>query len=573
MLRRSTNQLDTPAQKGCAIGFFAIFALVGLAVGLGLGYALLGTVQPYFWAPTPCTIVDSQRIEPGVESTKGRTFVIRYRYRFNGGDYTSDQFSAGIQESLSTSKIERLLLTHPVGSESRCYVNPKNPSEAVLNRTGVWVAFFLLIPGIFFTIGVGGIISTLRSKKGPAAIGQRTPKQSSGHAASLVVLGVFGLVGGALTWFFGVSPVLTWQAAKSWPATPCEILSSSVGVHHSSGKNSSTTYSTDIVYRYRIGGREFRSDRVSLFMGSSSGREGKENTVARYRAGSAATCYVNPQDPLDTLLDRSLPWFVWLALIPALIFLGCLSGIFNTLRKMIRESGTVGEAGGIAPPSLPGVPPTLPGAAPSLSTTIGGPAVLTPRHSPMAKFIGAIFITLFWNGIVSVFVVMAVKSWMRGNPEIFLSLFMLPFVAIGLALAGFLMMTFLNLFNPRIALAVNSQQVPLGGTLEVRWNFRGAVSRLQRLKIFLEGREEARYRRGTRDYTDREVFARLPIVETDDPQRIREGQTQFIVPPTLMHSWESVDNKIVWELKVAGEIPRYPDVDEEFTFTVLPRAL
>lgn len=556
------------------MGFFAIFALIGLAVGLGLGYALLGTIQAYFWTPTPCTIVDSQRIEPGVENTGGRTFVIRYRYRFKGGDYTSDQFSAGIQESLSTSKIERLLLTHPVGAESRCFVNPKNPSEAVLNRTGIWVAFFLLIPGIFFTIGVSGIIGALRSKKGPTSIGQRAPKKSSGYTASLILLGVFGLVCGALTWFFGISPVLTWQAAKSWPATPCDILSSSVGVHRSSGKNSSTTYSTDIVYRYRADGREYRSDRVSLFMGSSSGREGKENTVAQYLAGSRATCFVNPQDPLDALLDRSLPWFVWLALIPALISLGCLSGIFSTLRKMVQESGTVSGINDIVPPTLPGVPPTLPGAAPNLpTTTMAGPAVLTPRHSPMAKFIGAIFITLFWNGIVSVFVVMAVKSWMRGSPEIFLSLFMIPFVAVGLALAGFLVMTFLNLFNPRIALAVNSQQVALGGALEVRWNFRGAVSRLQRLKIFLEGREEARYRRGTRDYTDREVFARLTVIETDDPQRIREGQTQFVVPPTLMHSWESVDNKIVWELKVAGEIPRYPDVDEEFAFTVLPRAL
>jgi hypothetical protein len=39
-----------------------------------------------------------------------------------------------------------------------------------------------------------------------------------------------------------------------------------------------------------------------------------------------------------------------------------------------------------------------------------------------------------------------------------------------------------------------------------------------------------------------------------------------------MHSFAAKNNKIVWTLHVRGEIPRWPDVDDEFPFTVLAHA-
>ena len=37
-----------------------------------------------------------------------------------------------------------------------------------------------------------------------------------------------------------------------------------------------------------------------------------------------------------------------------------------------------------------------------------------------------------------------------------------------------------------------------------------------------------------------------------------------------MHTFAAPHNKVVWCLKVRGEIPRWPDVDEEFPLEVLP---
>ena len=38
-----------------------------------------------------------------------------------------------------------------------------------------------------------------------------------------------------------------------------------------------------------------------------------------------------------------------------------------------------------------------------------------------------------------------------------------------------------------------------------------------------------------------------------------------------MHTFDGGNNTITWKLRFHGEIPRYPDVKEEFLITVWPR--
>jgi hypothetical protein len=106
--------------------------------------------------------------------------------------------------------------------------------------------------------------------------------------------------------------------------------------------------------------------------------------------------------------------------------------------------------------------------------------------------------------------------------------------------------------------------------LNLRWEMTGATGRVQRLKVELEAREEATYRRGTRTSTDRNVFARLPLLDTQDPLQIRSGSIQATLPRESVPSWNGGNNRIIWELKVRGEIPRYPDLDDTYPFTTLP---
>jgi hypothetical protein len=93
------------------------------------------------------------------------------------------------------------------------------------------------------------------------------------------------------------------------------------------------------------------------------------------------------------------------------------------------------------------------------------------------------------------------------------------------------------------------------------------------LKIVLEGREEATYRRGTSTHTDREVFATIPIVDTDQSMLIPQGSARVPVPEDTMPSFSARRNKIVWTLKATCEIPGWPDSDDEYEIVVVPAGL
>jgi hypothetical protein len=188
----------------------------------------------------------------------------------------------------------------------------------------------------------------------------------------------------------------------------------------------------------------------------------------------------------------------------------------------------------------------------------------------VAKVIGMLLVAAFWNGIVSVFVWQAVTSWQRGHPEYFLTIFMIPFVAVGLGLLGGVGYFVLAVLNPRIRLTVGSLAVPIGGGMDVNWEIRGRVQALRRLEIVLEGREEATYQRGTTTVTDKEVFTTIPIFDTADPGDMPNGHARLLLPPGTMHTFRAEHNKILWILRVYGDIPHWPDVKDEYEITVLP---
>lgn len=551
--------------RGCGSLFFAIFAVAGLFAMFFLAREFLGNVRPYFWTKVPCTMVTSQRTTATLEKA-GDDYGgldLAFRYELDGQRYTARQTRFGLNANLDLSDTERLLLEYPVGSKTTCWVNPKTLTEATLFRPSLWPVLFLFFPLIFVGVGVGGIFLVWRSKtmgRGPIAKPAARPGAGIGGKMFGVLFGsIFILAGSAVFIGLTVYPLMQVQQAKSWTEVPCTILSSEVKSHR--GSKGGSTYSVAITYSYRIGERELRSDRYSFTTGSSSGREAKAQIVEKYPVGTQAICYVNPQNPTETVIDRGYVGMMWFGLL-GLLFIGAGSGVMYALVRTPKANTRAIRAGRRTPPP----------AAPTLAGTATGAVALKPTTSPYGKFFGAVFVALFWNGITGVFVGIAVKSWISGKPEWFLTIFITPFVLIGLALVAYIGKAFLNLFNPRIRLMVKDGEVPLGGKLELNWAFDGSPARIDRLHIYLEGREQARYRRGTNTVTDEDVFTKIPLVDTAEDREIAAGRAEVKIPLNVMHSWESSNNKIIWAIKVAGEIPRFPDIEEEFAVLVLPRS-
>ena len=200
-----------------------------------------------------------------------------------------------------------------------------------------------------------------------------------------------------------------------------------------------------------------------------------------------------------------------------------------------------------------------------------GPVELKPEHSPLAKVVGAFFIAVFWNGITGVFVGFAVSSFLKGNPEWFLTIFITPFVLIGLLLLGLVGSTFLNLFNPRLRLTVNSRSIPLGGTLDTSWAFSGSSSRIKRLKVVVEGRKQTTSGHGKNRRTTTNVFVTLPVIDTIDPYQISQGRGSVVIPDSHQPTEEFDNSEIIWMLKATGEIPWYPDIEDEYELAVVAR--
>ncbi len=418
-----------------------------------------------------------------------------------------------------------------------------------------------------------------------AISGANTEKPGRLHGNLGVVLFSlpFFLAGAAIIYFLGFSPALKILRASSWDATPCVVTSSRVA----SGSDGDT-FAVEIHYSYTFGGKQHQGTRYSFFVGSSSGYASKDEVVKQNPAGKTTTCYVNPLDPEEAVFYRGFTWDMLWGLFGLPFLLVGAAGPLVMARSFIKERRRrkEGQANPLSWPSFDatqssslvsttqgGVPfqpasqvpvssPILPHAAPF------GRVVLEPATTPARRLIVTTVVAIFWNGIVSVFVGILIKEWGKGNIEWFLALFLTPFVLIGLLLLLGVAHGFLALFNPRARLTIDSRQLALGESSDLEWKFSGSTRRVTQLRIYLEGREEATYRRGTDTSTDKNVFATIEIVKKSNAD---PGRARVEIPAGTMHSFKSDHNRIVWEIHVQGEIRYWSDVDETFEIEVLPK--
>ncbi len=537
MKARSRKPAGIAGRLGATL-FFAFFLALGLFFLVMIGKSVVEMIGTRAWTPVPAVILTSGVTETN-HSEDHYAAGVSYRYEWEGRTLISTNLTTGNSRHARYHQAADKIADFPPGATTTCYVDPKNPSRAVLRQGTPWIALFGFIPLIFVLIGAGGIYGTWRPERLRKSPVSRTPRR--GFSPRLFG-GLFLLIGLALLFAWVIPGTLKALDSSRWIQTPCKIVSSRVGTNASSDGD---THFVDILYRYTFEGREYTSDRYNIVGGSSSGRAGKADIVKKYPRGSQAVCYVNPARPREAVLRPGITPMALLGLIP-LAFVAVGIAVLAWSRRV--SPGEAAEAALAGRPAAPG-------------RTAG----------PLAKFLGFLAAALFWNGIVSVFVWQAVLGFQRGRPDWLLTLFMVPFVLIGLGLIGAVFYAALALANPRCRFTVNPPAAFPGGEFEVSWTFHGAVHRIRRLRIFLEGTEEATYSRGTSSTTDRKTFARITLADLSTTLEIAQGSARTRLPAGTMPSFASDHNRIVWSVKVHGEIPRWPDVGEEQEFLVHPK--
>lgn len=551
------------------ISFFFLFFLgMGSAFVWLVAREAVAGLKTWTWRPTPCDIVRSGVGDADKRGRRAGDFYldVEYRYNFGGRLFVSDHPTLKRARVSDYGKVERLAEKYPAGGKATCYVNPADPGQAVLEQGSLVFPFLVFFPLIFVAIGVGGIYSAWRSPSLRPAEARPISERAGGALAARVPVlffGVFMFVGLLMFVILSVRPLSRILSARSWPTIQCTILSSEFRSYRG---NHGNTYSVNILYSYTFNGRQYEANRYDFMGGSSSGYNGKRAIVSRFPPGSTTVCYVDPSDPTEAVMVRGFTPVMWIGLLPLAFFMLGLFGLVSAISKNRTRA---------QPSTGADVQPWIgTSAEPQTGQFAGSSApanlALRPGSSPWTKFIGALVFSLFWNGIISVFVVHLFKGWRSGYFEWFLALFLIPFVLLGLVLILAIGYFFLALFNPRPHLRVTPAAPRLGESLKIEWDLKGRVDALQNLRVKVEGREEATYARGTRTATDRNVFARLDVAALTNPQEMRSGGGSVTIPAALMHSFTARHNKIIWSIRLEGEIPRWPDLNEEFALTVLP---
>jgi hypothetical protein len=200
-----------------------------------------------------------------------------------------------------------------------------------------------------------------------------------------------------------------------------------------------------------------------------------------------------------------------------------------------------------------------------------GSARLHPRFGRGATLATFVIIPLLWNGFLA-FLLYDLRLFSGGGIfQWLVAVFLVPFLLVGIGLVALAFYQALQLANPRPRVTVNKSIVALGGELRVDWSVAGRVKKLSRFSITLEAREEATHTRGTDRVTDTNVFARIGLANQIAPDIAASGFATTSIPADTMHSFNATHNKVVWVIRVRGEVPNWPNSDDEFPLTVAPR--
>ncbi|MGI6098189.1 MAG: DUF3592 domain-containing protein [Lentisphaerae bacterium] len=512
--------------------FGLIFGSIGLMMMVLAVRDSLQRLETRHWVATPCEIVESGITEEGEQYRFDAVFT----YNYNGQSHIARNFThkGGLRKE-RIGDAQRLLNQYAKGAGATCHVNPAAPDEALILRDlslgGLVGPVLFMLPFVLFGYGLIFLVWRFRRPEAQSGTTSSNTKPSRAAMAFPIIFGVvFIAVGLFVTCAFFVKPFLRQQVARAW--TPVEAVVEQSRVRTHSGDDS-TTYSVDITYRYRIGGREYRGDRYHFRSGSSSGYEAKQRVVAAHPAGSTLRIYVNPADPFDSVIVRDMG---------ASLYLGLLPLIFTIVGILILGFG-IHVCRRVAHP------PT-------------GAATWTLRPAFRAgKPLGVLLFGLFWNGIISVFVVQCLREWQSGGRPIGTTLFMVPFVLVGAGCIVWFFIELLRLFNPRIILIPPPGPIVPSLPTMLTYRSRRRIDRVTRLTISLVGRGVERD--GGDDASVRELH-RIVVHEQEQPLLMQEGLFRLTLPPELMGREPDPYNPISWHLEVRGKIPRGLDIVEAY---------
>jgi len=329
------------------------------------------------------------------------------------------------------------------------------------------------------------------------------------------------------TWYVLAVPLWGLATSHQWEQIECEVLQSTTQT--SRGTDGKTTSPTlKITYRYEYAGRIHVVDDIDFFGGFAVREAVILDFLDRFPTNIHRPCFVNPSDPTQCVLDRDFRAAYLLGLIPLLF---CLV-LCGALRHILW------------PPAEP---------APVASS---GVTTLAPLLSPRQRVAVAFFVSAFILGIMAA---VSGAGALLGFPLIFATL-------AGIGWVGYQL---LALANPVPHITVSTTSVALGDRFELTWRIDGNTRRLRNLRISLECDE---FITTTTKGSRRTRVERRVTVPIHGDTIALTGTATVQIPDDAPTSYRSSNHHQLWRLRFRGDIPRWPDLSEQYEITVLSAA-
>ena len=108
------------------------------------------------WIETPCRIISSVVLSehPTPHSPMAHRLGLQYQYEFKGTRHIGTKVRRVEGDSPHKDKVEALADEYPVGRNLLCFVNPAQPSEAILRHATQAALYSIWFP-LLFVLGGG----------------------------------------------------------------------------------------------------------------------------------------------------------------------------------------------------------------------------------------------------------------------------------------------------------------------------------------------------------------------------------------------------------------------------------
>ena len=411
---------------------------------------------------------------------------------------------------------------------------------------------------------------------------RRTGSSKLGSVGEAFFFSVFLLLG--LAAFAAMLVTIVWpelRANRHYLKGTCKVIGATISERDD---DEGVTYRPDVTIQLIVAGKSYQTTTYDAARLYTSGRQKALTAIEQFQAGKEYDCWYDPTDPRRAVLVRGYSGWTYLLL---LVPLSCIAigggGLVYTLwhwgTSAERRSALAQRAANIDLLNEPATNghdfPQVPSdndwkSSPGTRLSYRLPITTAPGWQLFAAF----FACFCWIGITAVFVVIAVRSHVRGEPEWFLTVFIIPFVIVGLVLVYALVRQLLITTGVGpTRMEISRHPLHPGESCDLYLSQAGRLT-MNSLEVLLACDENATYRQGTDTRTEQRRVLEQSVYRRDgfeiDPAVPLEHQWSILIPAAAMHSFRSTHNEVKWKLLVKGDVVGWPNFEREYPLIVFP---